>query len=425
MLSYLLVMVGLLICGAVVFQLAVTVAGSLGHFRSNRQQNELSISLLKSQIQATGLLHRERTDVSELSWNGYRKFVVKKLVRENGSAASVYLAPHDGKKLPPFRPGQYLTFNLRIPGVLKPVIRCYSLSDRHDSETYRISVKKVPPPPKRPELPPGLSSSYVNDVLKEGDILDVKAPSGAFTLEVHENFPIVLIAGGIGITPLYSMLRAVLATGTQREVWMFYGLRKKDEHVFKNDLDEIARTNANVKIITAYSEPTPTCKEGSDFQHKGYVSLDLLKKFLPGNNYSFYLCGPPPMMESLSTTLGEWGVPETRVHYEAFGPATVKKTANRKGDETTAAPAVASSNIKFAQSGKTIAWDPNKLSILELARANGLTMNSGCCVGQCGTCLVAIKSGEVSYVSKPGYEVEAGSCLLCIAVPKGNLELDA
>jgi ferredoxin len=126
------------------------------------------------------------------------------------------------------------------------------------------------------------------------------------------------------------------------------------------------------------------------------------------------------MVKDLQAGLTSWGVPKTSIHFEAFGPATVKKcTVDSKKVDTQKV------NICFTKSGKTLSWDPNLTSLLELAEKNSIPLDSGCRAGNCGTCLTAIKNGEVTYLTEPGSLPEAGSCLACIAIPKGDLTLDA
>ena len=128
-------------------------------------------------------------------------------------------------------------------------------------------------------------------------------------------------------------------------------------------------------------------------------------------------------MESMTKGLREWGVPNSDVHFEAFGPASVKKAAPA---EKKAVPAGAAAiEVVFSKSGKTLKWDGSAESILELAENNGIDMDSGCRAGSCGTCITALKEGEVDYIEEPGTLPEDSSCLACIAVPKNNLTLDA
>jgi hypothetical protein len=173
-----------------------------------------------------------------------------------------------------------------------------------------------------------------------------------------------------------------------------------------------------------YSDPTDQDAKGRDYDLAERVSVGLFKRLLPSNNYEFYICGPPPLMNQMTQELIDWGCPEERIHFEAFGPATVKKL--QPVVAATAPPAAESViEITFAKSGKKCAWKEGVGSLLELAEANGVTIDFGCRAGNCGTCLTAIQSGEVSYLVDHGAKPEAGSCLACISVPKTSLVLDA
>lgn len=419
------VALALLIFLIVAMQLVLSFSTSVKGYFSERDQRELGLTLLKNKIDAMKAMKIENEKVKENTWTGFRKFkVVAK--PEGGGVTSAYLYPHDGKRLPPFKPGQYLTFQLNLPNEEKPLIRCYSLSDSPNEEYYRVSVKKVPPPRDKPELPPGKSSTYFNEVLKTEDILDVKAPAGPFFLEPREQFPIVLIGGGIGITPVYSMLQTLVdINNSEREIWFFYGVRNGKEAIYKEQLKKIEKENANVRMNICYSGPAPEDKQGEDYHHESRVTVELFKKLLPSNNYDFYICGPPPMMQTIVPDLEAWGVSEKKVHFEAFGPATVKKKKPKTEATAEAAPKGAGFKVKFSQSDKEIEWNNDFESILDFAEENDISMSSGCRVGNCGTCMVAVKAGDFSYVNEPTFEADSGTCLACLAAPKGNIEIDA
>ena len=360
----------------------------------------------------------------ELSWNGYRKFEIERKEMEGGGICSFYLRPHDRKPLPPFEPGQYLTFNLHIANESKPTVRCYSLSDSpNHPEHYRVSIKALPAPRDNPDAPPGLSSNFFHDELGEGDILDVKAPSGKFFLDRSHHGPVVLIGGGVGITPVLSMLNDIVEAGSARDIWFFYGVTNGSEHIQKDHLKRLERENGNLSLHVCYSRAGDDDKEGEDFQHAERVSIDLFKRVLPHNSMDFYICGPPPMMNSLVEGLEEWGVPKRQIHFEAFGPATVKRIPAAE-DAAQLAKGTAF-KVTFAKSGTVANWTNESGSLLDLAEEKGVVMDFGCRAGNCGTCITAVKDGEFDYLNEPGDPPEAGSCLTCISVPKSNIVLDA
>jgi len=397
-------------------------AGVLRRLYGARESIRLEREILHERLDAVRM-QRQRTSSSSQTWSGNRKFRVAEKIEECGDVCSFYLKPHDGKPIPAFAPGQFLTFDLAIPGQAKRVVRCYSLSDRPREEHYRVTIRRVRAP-KEGSLPPGMVSNFFHDQLKPGDLVDVRAPGGGFKLDLTRNSPVVLIAGGVGLTPMLSMLNEIVETGSRREVWLFYGVRNSAEHIAKQHLEKVARENSNVRLHVCYSRPGDKDKKGTDYQHEGHVSAALFKQVLPSNNFDYYICGPGPLMESVTTGLREWGVPDERVFFEAFGPSTVKKAAAAQ-PQAAPVPGAAAISVQFGQSGVNKPWDAGAGSLLEFAEAQGITsIPSGCRAGSCGTCKVAIRSGRVKYLKTPSIEVEAGTCLSCCALPETDLIIE-
>jgi ferredoxin-NADP reductase len=235
--------------------------------------------------------------------------------------------------------------------------------------------------------------------------------------------PIVLLAGGVGITPMLTMANAIAASGSKREAYFFFGVRNVREHIHKAELEKLAAENDNIHLHIAYSKPSEKDVKGKDFHHEGRVGIELLKEILPSNNFEYYLCGSGAFMKSLTDGLEAWGVPDKDVFFEAFGPATVKKKAAAPTQaETTHLQKVM---VTFARSNKTVRWEPSQENLLEFAKAQGVKIDSGCCAGSCGSCVVAIKSGEVNYLKKPDTTPDVGTCLTCVCRPKNDIVLDA
>jgi uncharacterized protein len=386
----------------------------------NQNTAELEAKLLEARIKSIEIQSEFKVNQEKLSWNGFRKFRLVSKIKETKDITSFYLAPHDGNELPGFIPGQYLTFQLNIPGQVKPIIRCYSLSDSpYHPDRYRVSIKRVLAP-RGTSFPPGLGSNYFHDSINENDIVDVKAPSGHFYLDMTKSTPVVLLAGGVGITPMLSMLNAIIEIGSKRETWFFLGVRDKTEHVMREHLEIVARENENVNLRIFYSKPAETDVFNKDYHLKGRVNVENFKSILPSNNFDFYMCAPPPMVKDLRNDLAEWGVPKKNIHFEAFGPATVKVCKKDSDKEN-----ISNINIEFKKSRKTLMWNPKSGSLLDFAEENQIPIDSGCRAGNCGTCLTAITDGDVELIGEPGSDPEAGSCLTCISIPKGNLSLDA
>ena len=401
-------------CVLVAFLASIANASieSMGRFAYQKTQQAISLELLEEKVNAVRI-QRVENERAQYAWNGYRKFVVTRKVKECESVYSVYLAPHDKKLLPAFKPGQYLTIGLKIDDREKPVVRCYSLScSAVETDEFRISVKK---------LPHGACSSYLHEKLQEGDILDVRAPSGHFFLDVTAGKPIVLIAGGIGITPILSMLNTLADIGSHRDVWIFYGTTNGEFVVQQEHLIDLVSNHPNFHLHFCFSRPRHI-DPIDDLHFNSRVTVDFLKEILNSNNYEFYICGPGEMMQNITAGLEAWGVPKAHIHFEGFGPATVKRISapHSQTDE-----AGTQHDVQFSRSNKSCVWSPDSGSILNLARANDVNIDSGCEAGNCGSCIVAIREGDVDYLSEPGAMPEKGSCLACIAIPKGKLVIEA
>jgi hypothetical protein len=420
------------IAGGVLLQLAIYV--SIGFWRHWQAYRALHHVAAEFEIAVPAEAAPEPPQTAAAAWAGYRTFHVERKVLEDATAqvCSFYLVPEDKKPLPPFLPGQFLTFQLDIPlptGGTQAVIRCYSLSDAPHPSHYRISVKRASPPVGS-QLPPGLSSNYLHDHVEVGSQLQVRAPAGHFHID-QSDAPVVLIGGGVGITPMLSMLNWCLTVQPGRELWLFYGVRHRAELVMPAQLQALAVQHANFHLHLCLSDPQAgdldAHRTGPVHTHHSRVDVALLRRLMPLRPYHFYICGPTPMLQSLVPALEDWGVPDGRIHFEAFGPASIprkKPTAAAhlisQGDNS--ADAVI---VTFAKSGQQASWAPGMGSLLEFAESNGVTVNSGCRAGGCGTCQTSIRAGEVAYTQAPDFDPEPGSCLLCVCTPKTAVTLEA
>jgi ferredoxin-NADP reductase len=365
---------------------------------------------------------------SAAAWKGYRPF---KLVRRQiedpaGSICSFYLQPEDGLPLPTYKPGQFLTFRLDIPradGTHEEVIRCYSLSDAPHPDHYRVSIKRVFPPPGS-DFPPGRSSNFFHEHVAVGTTLQVRAPSGHFYID-RSDAPVVLIAGGIGITPMLAMANWSLTEQPGREIWLYYGVRNSAEAAMSGHLRALAEMHANFHLRMCFSDPQATDQLDAEFHHRGRVGVPLFRTELPLKPYHYYICGPTPMLETMVPALEEWGVPDSRIHFEAFGPASIKRRVSPNPGKAPIEESASNIVITFAKSGKQLPWSPTADSLLDFAEGNGISVDSGCRAGGCGSCQTVIQSGEVIYRQTPDYDPEPGSCLLCTCVPKTNVTLEA
>lgn len=261
-------------------------------------------------------MYRE-AEAAEGGWRDFRDFVVVKKEKESAVVTSFYLKPKDGGPLPPFQPGQYISVKMTVPGETHTHIRQYSLSDSPGKEYYRISVKRED---GGEEKPAGIVSCYLHSHVQEGDILQISAPAGDFILDTEADTHVVLLSGGVGLTPLVSMLQTLAQRQPKRPVTFIHAARNSLTHAMKEQVTQLARRHENVRSYVLYSEPTEEDRKLGGFDKEGHVDLPLLQSLLPDNRADFYFCGPVPFMKTVYRALQEWGVPHERIHYEFFGP---------------------------------------------------------------------------------------------------------
>ena len=377
-------------------------------------------------LRRTAVPASDEAEAMAPAWQGLRSFqVVQKQVEDAGkSICSFHLAPQDGLPLVPFQAGQFLTFQLELPvpgGATAAIVRCYSLSDAPDPGHYRISVKRVFAPAGS-QFATGRSSNFFHDHVEVGSVLNLRAPAGHFYVD-RTDAPGVLRGGGIGLTPRMSMLTACLRERPGREIWLFYGVRNSSEVAWKSELEILAARHSSFHLQLCWSDPLPEDVLGRDFQQRGRIDLELLRRQLPLKPFRFYICGPTAMLQSLVPALEDWGVPDQRIHFEAFGPASVRRKSAAPVLATVPDEA-ASLVVTFSRSGQQLPWQTTAGTLLELAEAQGIKVDSGCRAGGCGTCQTTILAGEVAYRQTPDFDPEPGTCLMCVCTPKTSVSLE-
>jgi len=338
-----------------------------------------------------------------LRWTGWKPFylVSRTPASADGLVVSFDLAPVDGRPLPLFKAGQHL--NVRVELGPEELVRCYSLSGSPYAEGYRISVKQAPLPRR--------VSGFLLEHFIVGAQIDIRAPAGEFTLDPLSTWPCALIAGGVGVTPIWSMLLACAQANPERAIWLFYGVRDTADDVLLAETPALLQRMPNLTVVRCYagaSGKLPTTIRS------GFITADLVLSQVKAPEAQFYICGPAGMMESLVPALRAQGVSEDRLHFETFGPSSLNNI------EAVAAPPA---QVRFDKSGKTATWTSGNL--LDLADQQGVPIESSCRSGQCGACETAVVSGSFAYLSKPSYTPEKGKCLLCVSRPDGDLELQA
>ncbi|MGM0876814.1 MAG: NO-inducible flavohemoprotein [Bacillota bacterium] len=250
-------------------------------------------------------------------WEGFKAFKVMKKVKESSLITSFYLQAADGSDAPTFQPGQYVTVRLNVSGEEYLLNRQYSLSDAPGKNHLRISVKKEGEEPSTQ----GKVSNFLHDKVNEGDEIELTAPAGDFVLDETKNAPLYLISGGVGITPMMSMLKRVADQQTDRTVTFIHAAKNSEVQAFHNEVTETINLLPNGKEYIVYESPTESDRENIQFYAEGYVDFHKLQTIVVDKEASFYVCGPVPFMRNVIMSLEKLGVKEENIHFEFFGPS--------------------------------------------------------------------------------------------------------
>ena len=349
-------------------------------------------------------------------WSEWRRFNVLRKTRESEDVTSFELKPQDGIQLPPYLPGQFLTLELLVPGQIGPLSRTYSISDYPASDAglshYRISVKRERAPQDL-DVPPGLGSTYLHDQVKEGTAIRLLAPAGEFVLEPTITSPLVFVSNGVGITPVFAMLKAALQAEPTRSTWFIHGCRNSDYLAFGHELEIMNNQFPGLNMHLVFSRPKAS--DSGRYQHRGYINGELVQS-LTQTGSEYFLCGSKALMEGLLDSLKQAGITKSKLHYERF------VYSNGAAPEITA-PSLNNASVCFQPYNITTSWSSGRSddSILSLAESVGLKLKFGCRAGLCGRCTTTITQGSVSYISQPSATVQPGSALICVARPASEM----
>jgi ferredoxin-NADP reductase/MOSC domain-containing protein YiiM len=352
------------------------------------------------------------------AWAGFRSLRVSDKKRESSSVTSLILEPADGHPLKAALPGQFVVLRLR-PRRDEPVLlRSYSLSDEPRDDRYRISVKREAH---------GAAGAYIETQARVGDVLEVSAPRGNFTLGPGDG-PVILLSAGIGATPVLAMLHALAAGASPREVWWIYGARNGSEHPFSAEASALLKALARSHSHICYSSPGPSDQRAIDFDIPGRLDLRVLQELGVPRDADFYLCGPSAFMSDLTAALGAWGVAAEHVHTETFGSGPSKTPgvaeAPRRPPHLPDGPAGSGLLVSFARSNLDVRWGSAFQSLLELAEACDVPVRWSCRTGVCHSCETGLIGGMVSYRPDPVEPPADGNVLICCSQPTGDIVID-
>jgi len=351
------------------------------------------------------------------AWPGFRQMRVANIHKESDNVTSFILEPNDGQHLPLFQAGQFVVLRLLVDPGKTPVLRSYSLSDLPAADHFRISIKS--------ELN-GIGSSFLCNRAREGDLLDVSAPRGSFTLHPSQG-PVILLSAGVGATPVMSMLHTLVAERSQREIWWIYGARNRVGHPFAEESRSLLKQLSRGRGYIVYSRPAAIDRVGTDFDAPGHIDTALLERIGVSRSSDFYLCGPSSFLQNMRDGLQNWGVLAANVHTEIFGSLEAITPGMARVVHTPhlpQGPPGSGPPVSFARSGITAAWDPKFASLLELAEACDVPVRWSCRSGVCHTCMTGLIGGSIIYNPEPLERPAPGNVLVCCSQPNAGVTLD-
>ncbi|WP_208456381.1 FAD-binding oxidoreductase [Burkholderia vietnamiensis] len=353
---------------------------------------------------------------------GFERFRVIRRIQESHSIVSFELVPIDVDRSLVFIAGQFVALRLSLPDG-ETLLRHYSLSgDPADTSRWRISVKLE-------STPPGRGSTHLHECVGVGDELELAGPAGAFVCDEGNERPVLLMSGGVGVTPHVSMLHR-LALASARRVHVIHACENSVVHAFRDEIRRLAATRDGIQVHVCYRNPLASDEETCAYDSTGLLTKETLQSLLPLDDYEVYLCGPPGFMQASWRLLRELGVARLRIHYEFFGPATVlepEETVGAPEPVPVAAPILAANesgiSVRFHPQSDPLPWNPACGSLLEMAEQAGYAPAFNCRVGVCNACTTPLLAGRVDYIEKPLVPPPDGEVLLCCARPVTEVTL--
>jgi ferredoxin-NADP reductase len=324
------------------------------------------------------------------------------------------LLPSPNDRFLPFTfvPGQFLNVAFWIGGAR--MNRSYSISSSPTQREYvDLTVRREPR---------GAVSRHIDDLLKVGDPIEAGGPVGKFTFSGTEAESIVLISGGVGITPMMSITRYLTERSWPGDIFFIYACRTPADYIFADEIAALQRRNPKLRVAVAMSRA-----EGADWKGpRGHLTKELLTQTVPNlASRRIHLCGPPSMMDSTKALLTELGVSPDQVKTEAFG--TPKPSPAAAGTTAKLTAPATGPLVTFSKNNKSAKIHVDQ-TILELSEELGIGIEFSCRVGTCGVCKVKMTSGEVDMAVDDALDADDkanGIILACQAKPKSEVAVEA
>ena len=297
---------------------ATALLGAIGEVLGDAATEELLAAwgeaywFLAHVLQARESVIRGEIEQSSGGWHGWRRFRVAQKIQESEVITSFILRPVDRGPVLLHRPGQYLTLRLDVPGQ-PDTKRNYSISCAPNGEYYRISVKR--------EANGQGVSRFLHDQVQVGTILEATPPAGDFFLDEEPRRPVVLLSGGVGLTPMVSMVEAIAEHHPDLEAHYVHGTISSATHAMDDHVRSLAKRHGHISVATFYEKPAADDMPGEAYSHDGFISIDWLERNTPLHRADVYLCGPKPFLRAFVSGLSLAGISPDRIRYEFFGPA--------------------------------------------------------------------------------------------------------
>lgn len=345
----------------------------------------------------------------------WRPYTVEQIQDESASIRSFYFVPVEGSNAD-FSPGQFLTVRAPVNG--KSMIRTYTVSSAPADPYYRISVKRD-----------GEFSKYLHDQLAVGDTIELRAPAGDFVFDAAERRPAVLIAAGVGSTPMISMLRHALDENVRvrymRTIHLVLLARNNAQRAFYTEIQTLSQKfPGQFKVTWCLSKPEDTLQPGLDYQHSGRLTHSVLEAVIDTTESDFYLCGPAEFMQSTYKLLSDLNIADERIFAEAFGPAAITRNQAEVAPVNSADDALVTVLDASGQQLMEQRWQPSEGSLLDFVENHGLSMPFSCRSGRCGSCSTRLLAGKLVYDRPVSAPTDDATAVLCCALPAAVTKSD-
>ena len=348
------------------------------------------------------------------AWAGFRPFVVRHTRIECEGVRSFELSAGDGTPMPAFLPGQHIAVRVYPTEASAPLVRMYSLCGPQDAPGLRIAVKMEANGP---------GSIYMHERVRDGDILDVSAPRGTFTLSEGRE-PLVLLSAGVGVTPLLSILHQVAREDPDREIWWIHSCRNGAYEAFREEVRSLGSQLSGFHRVIVYSSPNDGELCGIDYNINGHLDLQELQAMQLPIESECYVCGPPGYIENITTALKDIGIAANKIKSELFGSSSESAAGDGKIPHLPAENTGQGPLVTFSRSKISFRWHPRFENLLEAAEACDVPVQWSCRMGVCHRCETGIIDGEVAYSPNPLDPPADGNVLICCSVPASAVDLD-